>query len=161
MYLRSGSLLARPFDAGALPVLGEAVVVADKVYSFFPAGGADFSVSDKGAVAYRGYAGRSQLAWADRTGRQVGAIGPARVNVKSARLSPDGRWLAAAIYEVERGRSGSLDHRCQDGRGEAPDDGAGTARRRRLVAGFEASRLRLRIRRKAAAHPRSRHRRQR
>jgi hypothetical protein len=54
-------------------------------------------------VAYQSYASRSQLAWVDREGRQLGTIGPANVNVKSGRLSPDGRMLATAIYDVERG----------------------------------------------------------
>ena len=74
-----------------------------KVYSFRPTGGADFSVSSSGAIAYQRFASRSQLVWVDREGRQVGSAGPANVNVKSGRLSPDGRKLATAIYDVERG----------------------------------------------------------
>ena len=49
------------------------------------------------------YVSRSQLVWVDRAGHQLGAIGPANINVKSARLSPDGQRLATAIYEIERG----------------------------------------------------------
>ena len=30
-------------------------------------------------------------------------IGPAKINLKSARLSPDGQRLATAIYDIERG----------------------------------------------------------
>jgi len=77
--------------------------VVNKVYSFRPTGGADFSVSSSGAIAYQSFASRSQLVWVDREGRQVGSAGPANVNVKSGRLSPDGRKLATAIYDVERG----------------------------------------------------------
>jgi dipeptidyl aminopeptidase/acylaminoacyl peptidase len=96
-------LLAQPFDPAALRVTGEALPIAGKVYSFFPTGAADFSVSDRGVVAYQSYVSRSQLAWVDREGRQLGTIGPANVNVKSGRLSPDGRMLATAIYDLERG----------------------------------------------------------
>ena len=65
--------------------------VVNKVYSFQPTGGADFSVSGSGAIAYQSFASRSQLVWVDREGRQVGSASPASVNVKSGRLSPDGR----------------------------------------------------------------------
>jgi hypothetical protein len=40
----------------------------------------------------------------DRSGRQIGAIGPANINVKSGRVSPDGKLLATAIYDVGRGQ---------------------------------------------------------
>jgi Tol biopolymer transport system component len=103
MYLRAGNLIASPFDVSSLRVVGEATPVASKVYSFFPTGAADFSVADRNVIAYQTYVARSQLAWVDREGRQAGTIGPARINVKSGRLSPDGRWLATAIYDVERG----------------------------------------------------------
>jgi Tol biopolymer transport system component len=103
MYLRAGNLLAQPFDPRSLRVTGEAMPVVNNVYSFRPTGGADFSVSSSGAIAYQSFASRSQLVWVDREGRQVGSAGPANVNVKSGRLSPDGRKLATAIYDVERG----------------------------------------------------------
>jgi Tol biopolymer transport system component len=103
MYLRAGNLLAQRFDPRSLRVTGEAMPVVNNVYSFRPTGGADFSVSGSGAIAYQSVACRSQLVWVDRQGRQVGSAGPANVNVNSGRLSPDGRKLATAIYDVERG----------------------------------------------------------
>ena len=103
MYVRAGSLLARPFDPRSLEVTGEAMPVANKIYSFAKTGAADFSVSDKGVIAYQNYVSRSQLVWVDRAGHQLSAIGPQNINVKSARLSPDGLRLATAIYDVERG----------------------------------------------------------
>ena len=77
--------------------------IASKVYSFAKTGAADFSVSDQGVIAYQSYVSRSQLVWVDRAGHQLATIGPANINVKSARLSPDGKRLATAIYDVERG----------------------------------------------------------
>ncbi len=103
MYLRAGNLLAQPFDPRSLRVTGEAMPVVNKVYSFWPTGAADFSVSSSGALAYQSFASRSQLVWVDRGGRQVGSAGPANVNLTAGRLSPDGRKLATAIYDVERG----------------------------------------------------------
>jgi eukaryotic-like serine/threonine-protein kinase len=104
LYIRGGNLIANPFDARSLGVTGEAVPVASKVYSFAKTGAGDFSVSARGALAYQSYISRSQLAWVDRAGRQLATIGPANINVKSARLSPDGRRLATAIYDIERGQ---------------------------------------------------------
>jgi eukaryotic-like serine/threonine-protein kinase len=103
MYVRAGNLLAQPFDPRSLRVTGEAMPVVNKVYSFRNTGAADFSVSSSGAIAYQTFTSRSRLVWMDRNGRQVGSAGPANVNVKSGRLSPDGLKLATAIYDVERG----------------------------------------------------------
>ena len=103
IYIRAGNLLAHPFDPRSLQVTGEAMPVASRIYSFAKTGAADFSVSDKGSIAYQSYVGRSQLVWVDRAGHQLATIGPANINVKSARLSPDGNRLATAIYDVERG----------------------------------------------------------
>ncbi len=103
LYVRAGNLVAQPFDTRLLQVVGDAVPIVNKAYSYFPTGAADFSVSQKGVISYQKYEARSQLAWVDRTGRQVAVTGPAKVNLESARLSPDGRWLATAMYDVERG----------------------------------------------------------
>src|SRR5882757_4345835 len=103
MYIRAGNLLAHPFDPRSLRVTGEAMPVASRIYSFAKTGAADFSVSERGAIAYQSYVGRSQLVWVDREGHQLATIGPANINVKSARVSPDGQRLATAIYDIERG----------------------------------------------------------
>jgi Tol biopolymer transport system component/DNA-binding winged helix-turn-helix (wHTH) protein len=104
LYVRGGNLLAHPFDPHSLRVTGEAMPIAGKVSFFFQTGAADFSVSDRGTLAYQSYLSRSQLIWVDRTGRQLGTIGPANINVKSARLSPDGQRIATAIFDTERGQ---------------------------------------------------------
>jgi Tol biopolymer transport system component len=103
LYVRAGVLLAHPFDLRSRRLTGDAAPVANAVSYFFPGGGADFSVSDTGTLAYRPYVPRSQLVWVDRQGRQLGAIGPANISVKSARLSPDGKKIATAIYNIELG----------------------------------------------------------
>ena len=104
LYVRGGNLLAHPFDPRSLRVTGEAMPIAGKISFFFQTGAADFSVSDRGTLAYQSYLSRSQLVWVDRTGRQLGTIGPANINVKSARLSPDGQRIATAIFDTERGQ---------------------------------------------------------
>ncbi len=102
MYLRAGNLLAHPFDPKSRKLTGEAIPIASRIYSFFT-GAADFSVSQQGTLAYQSYVSRSQLAWVDRQGNQVGTIGPPNSSVKSGRLSPDGQKFAAVIYDIELG----------------------------------------------------------
>jgi Tol biopolymer transport system component len=60
-------------------------------------------VSHNGTLAYRCYGSQSQLAWVNRRGDVVKTVGPANVNVKQGRLSPDGQKIAAPIYDVDRG----------------------------------------------------------
>ena len=103
LYVSGGNLVAHPFNLSRRQLTGEAVPVVTQVYSFLPLATADFSVSANGILAYQKYAARSQLTWVDRAGRRLSPIGPANVNLKSARLSPDGKQLATSIYEIEKG----------------------------------------------------------
>jgi serine/threonine-protein kinase len=73
------------------------------VPSFGPTGAADFSVSERGVVAYQSYVKRSQFIWVDRSGKHLSSASPANLNGSFVRLSPDGRWLAAAPFNIERG----------------------------------------------------------
>lgn len=103
VYVRSGNVLAHRFDPRSLALLDEPLPVVSQTYSFFPTGAADISISDNGALAYRRYRSQSQLAWVDRGGSVVKTVGPANVNVKQGRLSPDGRKIATSLYNVEGG----------------------------------------------------------
>ena len=103
VYVGAGNLLAHPFDPRSLRVQGEPFAVVSRTYSFFPTGAADFSVSNNGMLAYRRYMSRSQLAWVNRRGEVVSTIGPANVNLKQARVSPDGKKIATPIFDVNRG----------------------------------------------------------
>jgi len=103
MYVRAGNLLAHPFDPRTQKVQGEPLPIVSHVYSFFPTGAADFSVSNNGMLAYRRYVSQSQLAWVNRRGDIVKRVGPESVNVKQGRLSPDGKKIAAPIFNVDRG----------------------------------------------------------
>jgi Tol biopolymer transport system component/DNA-binding winged helix-turn-helix (wHTH) protein len=101
--VRGGNLLAYPFHLGSLRITGEPIPLISKIYTFHPTGAADFSVSNNGVLAYQRYVSRSQLAWTDRRGQIVSTIGPGGINLKLARLSPDGKKIATSIYEVEHG----------------------------------------------------------
>jgi Tol biopolymer transport system component/DNA-binding winged helix-turn-helix (wHTH) protein len=102
LWIRQGNLLAQPFDPNTQLRSGEAVPVVNKVF-YSMIGAADISTSQNGSIAYFPYLGRTQLAWVDRQGHEIGTVGPPGVNLKSARLSPDGKKLAVPIYELERG----------------------------------------------------------
>lgn len=103
IYLRAGTLLAQPFDLARRRITAEPKAIARRVPSFGFTGAADFSVSRRGVLAYQSYVNRSQFIWVDRTGKRLSAASPAGLNADYVRLSPDGRWLAAAPFDVERG----------------------------------------------------------
>ena len=103
VYLRAGTLLAQPFDLARRRVTAEPRAIARRVPSFGPTGAADFSVSRRGVLAYQTYINRSQFIWVDRTGKRLSAASPAGINANYVRLSPDGRWLAAVPFDVDRG----------------------------------------------------------
>lgn len=103
LYVRGGNLLAHPFDPDALRTTGEPVPIEHDVYTFAPSGAANFSVSRNGVLAYQTIRGRSQLAWVDREGKILSAITPGNLGLRNARISPDGRFVASPVYDVERG----------------------------------------------------------
>jgi DNA-binding winged helix-turn-helix (wHTH) protein/Tol biopolymer transport system component len=105
VYLRGGTLLAQPFDLAARHVTADPRPIARHVPSWGPTGAADFSVSERGVLAYQSYVSRSQFIWVNRTGKRLSSASPAGTNASYVRLSPDGRWLAAVPFDIERGVS--------------------------------------------------------
>ena len=103
LYIRAGNLLAQRVDAQSLRVEGDARPLASNIFYFLPTGAADFSVSQNGILVYLPFAPQSRLIWVDRKGNEVAQIGPSNIAVKYARLSPDGRKVAAPIYDVAKG----------------------------------------------------------
>ena len=103
VYLRGGTLLAHPFDLASRRVTAQPKAIARRVPSFGFTGAADFSVSQRGVLAYQSYVNRSQFIWVDRAGKQLSTAGPADIDASFVRLSPDGQWLAAVPFDIERG----------------------------------------------------------
>ena len=103
LYARGGTLFAQPFDQQQLQVVGQPLPVATHIYSFSKTAAADFSVAGT-TLAYQDYVSRSQLIWVNRAGRELASFGPANINVKSARISPDGQHVAAAFYDGAQGQ---------------------------------------------------------
>jgi Tol biopolymer transport system component len=98
LYVRSGALLARRFDARSMELGDETHVVGQQLISPAVVSRTDtpFSVSGNGVLAFRGTAGvDGQLVWFDRRGRELGRVPqPASGEYVNPRLSPDGGWIA-------------------------------------------------------------------
>jgi serine/threonine protein kinase/Tol biopolymer transport system component len=87
LFLREGTLMAQPFDAKRLALVGEPVPVVERVGSFRDSG--FFSASDNGVLVYRTASNDSQVTWFDRQGTVIGrASDPG--GFRDAALSPDG-----------------------------------------------------------------------
>ena len=104
LYMHEGTLFLQPFDPRSLQVTGTPVPVHDGISANPGDGSAQFSVSDKGTMAY--IAGRSQrqlatIDWMDRQGNFT----PLRETLGdyyAPALSPDGKRLALAINDGKR-----------------------------------------------------------
>ena len=103
VYLRAGTLLAQPFDPRSLQTTGAPVAIVRRVTSFQPTGAADFSVADRGLLAYQTFVNRSQLAWVNRSGQVLSSASPGDLSTKGGRVSPNGKRIATSNYDVDRG----------------------------------------------------------
>jgi Tol biopolymer transport system component len=106
LFVRDGTLLAQPFDAGKGVLSGEPVAIAPSVASWsVNEAFAWFAVSPAGTLAYfsgAGVSGQVQLAWLDRKGAQVGTVG-APGDYSQFTLSPDGRNVALEVRDEKQG----------------------------------------------------------
>lgn len=95
-------LMAQRFNADALALVGELRSIAE-----IPSG--QFSVSPNGVLAYQSGtdANRSNLAWFDRTGKLLGAVGE-EANHCTVELSPDGSRAAGGIPEQVNSLAGDV-----------------------------------------------------
>ena len=95
-FWRDGALWAQPFNPRTLQLSGAAIQVAGHVILDPWLGTALFSASSSGGLVYlqgETSGGRTELAWVDRAGRDLGVIGqPASFYVP--RISHDGRRVA-------------------------------------------------------------------
>ena len=105
---REAGLWALPFSIETLSAAGEAFPIAENAVS--P------SVATDGTLFSSELVGRGiqQLAWRDREGKKLGAIGRPQQDIRYPVLSADGRYVAASaeeennnidvwVHEVERG----------------------------------------------------------
>ena len=105
LCLRSGTLVALPFDARRRKATGEAVPLEKDARWFGPTGAGSFAVSGDGrTLVHEPRPAPSRLAWLDGNGREIAAVGESRA-YGLVRLAPDGRRAAVDIWDAEgRGR---------------------------------------------------------
>ena len=94
MFVRSGTLMAQPFDPRGFRLTGPAFPVVEHIASIFTLG--LYSASRDGSLIYVAGQGNeganAQLVWKDRTGKTIGAFGPPG-NYLQFRLAPDEKRL--------------------------------------------------------------------
>jgi Tol biopolymer transport system component len=98
LFVRSGNLMAQPFDARSLVIKGEPVSVASD-FVVTSAGLAAFSASTDGVLGYlRGpLLPTSRLTWLDRSGKPGAPINEPAVQFNLS-LSPDERRVAVSMF---------------------------------------------------------------
>ena len=106
LFVRRDALVAQRLDLGHKALTGEPVTIADPVAFDASTRAGGFSVSANGLVAYRsGGASQRQLVWFDRSGKNLGTLGPPDSgDLMAPGLSPDGRRAA-----VQRSVQGNTD----------------------------------------------------
>jgi Tol biopolymer transport system component len=106
LFLRETTLMAQPFDVVRLELTGEAIPVAEQIQTSTtnPPNGI-FSVSENGVLAYQTGTSASgvKLAWFDRSGKELSALGDPALYSDLA-LSPDGKRVAVSIVDPGKGR---------------------------------------------------------
>ncbi len=90
LFVRNRNIWSVEFDSTRLATVGEPVQIASSVYTFRD--GASFDAR-KGVFAYRGGAPDYQMAWHDRTGKEIGSVGEPGMYSGLA-LSPDAGRIA-------------------------------------------------------------------
>ncbi len=92
LFVRDRALMAQPFDMGRLRLAGDAFLVARDVDYAQTWAAPAFSASDNGVLAYQS-GGRAirRLAWFDRSGKDLGALGDPGEYRHHPRISRDGR----------------------------------------------------------------------
>jgi eukaryotic-like serine/threonine-protein kinase len=93
VFSRDGALFGQRFDVGAARLSGAPFPIAPVVTTFFSTGWAAFATSAGGTIAYHQHENIRHLEWFDRSGRQVGTVGPPG-DYLSVSLSPDGKRVA-------------------------------------------------------------------
>ncbi len=101
LFLRETTLMAQPFDAQRLVLMGDAFPIAENIRdsgTINPAG--IFSVSENGVLVYQtGTASaRDQLLWFDRAGKQTGTLGDPAL-YSDLELSPDGKRASFTMMD--------------------------------------------------------------
>ena len=104
VFVRDGTLFAARFDLDRLEVAGDAVPVIEQLATLSRSGGAQFSVSEAGTIAYVPGEGGERLPmhWMDREGKTT-VFRATSTPWNTPNFSPDGSMLAFDITD-DRGQ---------------------------------------------------------
>jgi serine/threonine protein kinase len=103
LFAREFTLMAQAFDASKLELSGEPFPVLENVAYSSNSGFSHFSVSENGTIVFwKGSDAGRQLAWFDRSGKQIAAVGPPGT-YNDVMLSPDEK--RAAMQKIDGGNS--------------------------------------------------------
>ncbi len=103
LFLRERTLMAQAFDAGKLQLTGEPFPIAEQVGLNPSNARAFFAVSDNGVLVYRDFVFTdTQLAWFDRTGKQLAPVGTVG-QITNLALSPDDQRVAVTRFDTQTG----------------------------------------------------------
>jgi eukaryotic-like serine/threonine-protein kinase len=103
VFLRDGALVGQRLDIDGATLGGDVLHIGDRVSYDRTFGTANFTVSESGVLVYlAGNWKRSQLAWYDEVGRNLGAVSAPMSAVSSVALSPDSRLAAIQRWDPER-----------------------------------------------------------
>jgi Tol biopolymer transport system component len=116
LFVQSGTLVARPFDAAKRRFTGDTRPVVERLYSFWGPANAGFSVSSNGTLVYEEGTIPTRVVWRDRAGAELQVFGTFE-QVESIRLSPDG---GRASYSVADPKTGTADVWVAEASGAAP-----------------------------------------
>jgi len=103
VFAREGTLLGQRFDAKSGQVTSEPFSIAERVRYFLSTGAASFAASRSGTLAYQSQEDSSRLVWFDRTGRDLGSVGPSGRYLDDVAIAPDGRRVLFSRARPETG----------------------------------------------------------
>jgi serine/threonine-protein kinase len=103
LYMRSGTLMAAPFEPQRLALTGDGVPAVEGIEQSLVTGAAQYSISSTGTLVYLagGLAGRkNRMVWVTRNGDEK-LLPAAPHNYQFPRVSPDGLRVAVTISDQE------------------------------------------------------------
>jgi serine/threonine protein kinase len=102
LYVRDGTLMARPFDTDALEFTGDPFALATPVKFLAPASRGIFSASNEGKLVFLKGAENpgAKLMWLDREGDEIAQLGE-RANYDYPRISPDEKSVAVEVVDPQ------------------------------------------------------------
>jgi serine/threonine protein kinase/Tol biopolymer transport system component len=102
VFARETTLIGQGFDPSSGELTGQPFSIASPVRYMRTTAWSPFTASRNGTVVYHSGRDTSRLVWLDRSGRQIGKLGPPG-SYGRLRLSPDGRHLLFGRFQPNTG----------------------------------------------------------